>query len=498
MNDWNELDRTLLQWAASGVVEVREDGRWLAGLSPTNYELRRNGKTVLVHLWSSERNLTRRVLSVKLQSNERLVLEVQRFGRAKPARLEFVRVDSPRPEERVTREEFRERFARFLAEKFPDSTVDSLTVSADLEHSFSGVYVRGRMHEGHREHAVISVSPAENAAVIEDILTFGVLWLDWSRQHAVRRAVEGLRVFVPEGTSRFLRERALALASSVGLEIFEFDQSKGRIQGMDLTDAGNLADHLIARSEIELASSAAKDAIARIQSLAPPNSELAGNITVRVTSAPGETALSFRGLDFAHCTREGITFGLGEVREPLTERTRPRFVRLLRDLVRYRSPSAAETTHALYRAAPERWLGTIVLEEPTRVDARLDPRHLYSEVPAVSGRERGVLDLLGVTLQGRLVVIELKASEDIRLPMQAVDYWLRVRRHQKDGEFQRQGYFVGREITLEPPLVWLVAPALRFHPAADILLKYLSPEIHMTRIGVNENWRRELKVMLRQ
>ena len=44
----------------------------------------------------------------------------------------------------------------------------------------------------------------------------------------------------------------------------------------------------------------------------------------------------------------------------------------------------------------------------------------------------GVLDLLGVTRRGRLVVIELKASEDIQLPIQAVDYWLRVRRHQRD------------------------------------------------------------------
>jgi hypothetical protein len=354
------------------------------------------------------------------------------------------------------------------------------------------------MHEGPREHAIISVSPAENAAVIEDVLTFGVLWLDWTRQRAVRRAVEGLRVFVPQGSSRFLRERALALAPSVGLEIFEFDQGRSRIQRMDLADAGNLADRLIARAEIEFASLAARDAIARIQSLALPISDLAGNITVRITSAPNETALCFRGLDFAHCTREGITFGLGEAREPLTERTQPRLVRLLRELARHRSPNAAETTHPLYRAAPERWLGTIVLDDPTRIDARLDPRYLYSEVPAVSGRERGVLDLLGVTLQGRLVVIELKASEDIHLPMQAVDYWLRVRRHQREGEFQRQGYFVGREISLDPPLVWLVAPALRFHPTADTLLKYLSPEIHMTRIGVNENWRRELKVMLRQ
>jgi hypothetical protein len=43
-------------------------------------------------------------------------------------------------------------------------------------------------------------------------------------------------------------------------------------------------------------------------------------------------------------------------------------------------------------------------------------------VPALAGGDRGVLDLLGITRQGRLVVIELKASEDIQMPLQAVDY----------------------------------------------------------------------------
>ncbi len=113
MNDW--------------AVEVREDGQWLSSLSSLHYELRRNGKVVLVHLWSDERNLTRRILNVKEQSSDRIVFEVQKFGRAKPGRLEFVRTDSPRAAGSVTREQFRERFRPFLAERFPDSTVDSLT-----------------------------------------------------------------------------------------------------------------------------------------------------------------------------------------------------------------------------------------------------------------------------------------------------------------------------------------------------------------------------------
>lgn len=498
MNDWAELDRALSEMAAFEAVEIREDGQWLAGFSALNYELRRSGKTALVHLWSSERNLTRRILRVREQSPVRIVLEVQRFGRTNAARLEFVRRDSQRPEARITREEFRARFNRFLAERFPDATIDSLTSAADLEHSFSGVYVRGRMHEGSREHAIIAVCSSETPGAIEGILTFGILWLDWTRAHAQRRPVEGLRVFVPERGSRTVRERALGLGNGARVEIFEFDEREGHIHKMDPADVGNLESHLVPRADTQLLLETAQDAVERIRELAPPNSELVQRIARRVTAGAKEVAICYRGLEFAHWLPEGLMFGLGETREPLTERTRSRVVRLLRDLDCYRSPLSKEMGHPLYRSAPERWLEAQVSEDPSRIDGRLDTHFFYSTVPAIAAGDRGVLDILGITLQGRLVVIELKASEDIHLSIQAVDYWLRVRRHQLCGDFQKYGYFVGREISPDPPLVWLVAPALRFHPATDTILKYLLPEIAVTRIGVCENWRRDVRVVLRQ
>ena len=95
-------------------------------------------------------------------------------------------------------------------------------------------------------------------------------------------------------------------------------------------------------------------------------------------------------------------------------------------------------------------------------------------------------------------MIELKASEDIQLPIQAVDYWLRVRRHQREGNFQSNGYFVDVELDPRPPLIWLVAPEFRFHSSTDTLLKYLAPEIQITRIGLNEKWRQGLQIIFRQ
>src|SRR5271154_3946475 len=185
-DDWAELDRALGEMAASGSVEVREDGEWLAELAALHCELRREGKSALVPLWSDQRNLTRRILRVKERDENRILLEVQRFGNAKPGRLEFLRADSPRSAGRITREQFRSRLRRILSESFPDATIESLTAAPDLEHSFSGLYVRGKMHEGARSWAVIAAAPGENAAAIEGILSFGILWLPLARGHGGR------------------------------------------------------------------------------------------------------------------------------------------------------------------------------------------------------------------------------------------------------------------------------------------------------------------------
>lgn len=53
-----------------------------------------------------------------------------------------------------------------------------------------------------------------------------------------------------------------------------------------------------------------------------------------------------------------------------------------------------------------------------------------------------------MTRDGRLAVIELKASEDIHLALQAVDCWLRVRLHHQQDDFQRFGYLP--EVRLAP------------------------------------------------
>jgi hypothetical protein len=128
----------------------------------------------------------------------------------------------------------------------------------------------------------------------------------------------------------------------------------------------------------------------------------------------------------------------------------------------------------------------------------LDPILNVLEKLDARGSEHGILDLLTVTRSGRLAIIELKASEHIHLPLQAADYWLRVRKHLENVDIARYGYFPGIELQQVPPFVYLVAPALRFHPSTDNLLKYLSPELEVVCVGLAESWRRGLRVVMRK
>jgi hypothetical protein len=82
--------------------------------------------------------------------------------------------------------------------------------------------------------------------------------------------------------------------------------------------------------------------------------------------------------------------------------------------------------------------------------------------------------------------------------MQAADYWMRVWQHHHQGEFQAHGYFRGIELSPKPPILCLIAPGFRFHPANETILRYLSAEIEVSRIGLNEQWREGIQVVFRQ
>ena len=132
------------------------------------------------------------------------------------------------------------------------------------------------------------------------------------------------------------------------------------------------------------------------------------------------------------------------------------------------------------------------------IDEQLETESVDSQVPAFSAADRAMIDVLTLTRDGRLAVVELKTDEDIHLPLQGLDYWARVQWHHGRGEFLRFGYFGGRALSEDSPLLFLVAPALHVHPSTDIILRYISPEIEWGFVGIDERWREGARVVFRK
>jgi hypothetical protein len=120
---------------------------------------------------------------------------------------------------------------------------------------------------------------------------------------------------------------------------------------------------------------------------------------------------------------------------------------------------------------------------------------VHRQVITFGGIDRSAIDLLAIASSGRLCVIELKASEDIHLPIQALDYWIRTKWHAERGELSE--LFPRIAITDFTPKLILAAPALAFHPANATVLRYFRRDMDVERVGVNSNWKNGLRVMLR-
>jgi len=487
-----ELQACLKEFTADGSIEIRENGGRVAPFSGLSWEVRGASEKPLLHLWSENYNLTRRVLAITDHSDQRLALAVERFGRAKPDRLEFIRLEFERAQRDLSREAFCDSLGRLLAEQFPDETLESLTVSPDLEHSISGNYARGLLRRGSSHFAVLAVPDGESADTTESSLTFALLWLDLARNSNRRGTINALRLILPKGAARHVTNRAAALTSDLSIELYERDDVRETLERIDLRHAGNQDTWLVPHRELQALLDRSSSVLDPIVALSPRA------VTVHPVAQSSEVVLRFRGLAFARWDDGHVFFGCPDTREELKTSSLPSLKNLLQQLENYRHPLATETRHAYYRAQPERWLEALVREDVTRVDAALDPRYVYSQVFAHAGGEHGILDLLTVTRAGRLAILELKASEHIHLPLQAAGYWLRIRHHLEQHDFARYGYFPGIELQAAPPLVYLVAPALRFHPSTDTLLRFLSPDLESTRVGMVESWRRGLRVVMRQ
>ncbi len=487
-----ELRACLRDLSAGGTIEIRENGGRVPSGAPLSWEVRGAPAKPLLHLWSENCNVTRRVLAITDQTEGRVALAVECFGRTKPQRLEIIRLGYERDAKGLSREEFCEQLRRILAERFPDETLEKVSIAADLEHSLSRVYARGICRKGKVHYAFLAVPDEETPDALESSLTYGLLWLEHTRQNGRCGSPSVLRLILPKGKAAALAARIQAIDPRVALQIYERDAQRETLERVDPCTDGNINRRLVPRRESQSLLDRAAAAIAPLLALAPE--------AIRVHASPQtqEVVLRFRGLPFARWSEECVNFGMDGHWYELNAHHEAALKQLVLNLQNFRHPLASDTRHPLYRAQAERWMQTMVMDNVSQIDLALDPAHVYEQVFAQTAGQHGVLDLLCVTRAHRLAILELKAVENPDLPLQAGDYWSRICRLQAQGDLARYGYFPGVELHSDPPVVYLVAPALRFHPSTDVLLRYLRPEMEIIRVGLVESWRRGLRVVMRQ
>jgi hypothetical protein len=340
---------------------------------------------------------------------------------------------------------------------------------------------------GSQNWAVIGTGQEEDPSAADGILTYGLIWLHWLREQQRSRVISGLKLFLPSGSADLTVQRLAWIdATMARCELYE---TGADILRRSLGDVGNL------RTTLPTAPSPAARPFSE-PNLAKRIGALYPEIQVRADGS-GSRRWSMQGLVFARETPRGIVFGLGRAETPLSEEAFSEVDLLVQRIAAQRRPDAPDHAHPLYRIYPERWMEAVVSRELPVLGFDLLPDPVYGQVPSLAGHERGLMDLLALNRQGRLVVIELKASEEIHLPLQALDYWMRVHWHQQRKEIEQHGYFHGHTLNAEPPLLLLVSPALQFHPACETVLRYFSPMIEVVRVGLNENWREQLQVLFR-
>jgi hypothetical protein len=515
------LTRSIEEYLADHpAAALLEDGRVLFDMRTARYAVNQQHGRCLLQFWSEERNLIRTVIEVQERA-QCLRVVTRRMGTPKPQVLELVPTSDRRtPSARdAARRTYCRVLERALARQFIGAKVDGMRSAMDLEHSFGPAYVRGRLLRGTAADAVIGVSQAESGAMVDGVLTLGILWLDHCRQHGeARRHFGGLKVIVPAGAWRTTAERMTWLNhGAADFELFTLDERSEELAPVDFRDLGNLESRLVHAFNGAAAVERCQTGIDRLTRLLGEG--LRERMEVRANSA-SEVGLLLNGLEFAR-VRHGfaagsfqheneVTFGAGANETPLTDENEALCRDLCRRLFQSRHADGAQTD-PLFRMQPEHWLEARLRAGIEEMLPGLRGDLLYSQVPALSVGERGLLDLLTLDGRGRLTVIELKAEEDLHLPLQALDYWIRVRTLNDDRQpppgnagatarsaFERMGYFDGAEVSPLPPRLLLAAPALRIHPANETVLRFLSPQVDWELIALSEHWRRDLKVVFRK
>jgi hypothetical protein len=378
------------------------------------------------------------------------------------------------------------------------TTIERMSLSRGTRPGQPGRHAQILLRRKRERIAVTGPVVASRPAIVDSFLSSALLWFRRTSDRIKPPYVEQLWLIVSPELLMPMLYRVSLLRSSLRktIRVFTVDDDLTLLAEENCPDKEELWKKKLARFP-PVAAAAPSELSVAIVAEAP-------NAIDVVHARHGET-LRYFGLPFARVRsllgHQKVWFGIDRAhRRLLDESTLNEWQNLLRDLREHRSDSALDHRHAFYRAAPEAWLESLLRRDITRLDPGLIIAPLHAQFRTARGAKLGIrpIDLLALRQDGRLVVIELKVSEDREHVLQGADYWRRVEAHRRRGHIAKAKLFGGRTIRDEAPLVYLVAPTLRVHPSFQTLAHCISPDIELYRFDINEDWRGGVRVMRRQ
>ena len=384
----------------------------------------------------------------------------------------------------------------------PSVKIERAKLSPGMRRDQPGRYARIVLRLPHERVAVTGTVAESDARNVDSLFSSTLLWFQRMLQTLKRPSLQRLLLVVEREILEAARQRHVLLQASLRerIELCEINDGWTEVTPVKSFERKHLWRKRLARFP-PLNEPAPMKHANEILAQLPDAIDM-------VASRHGQT-LRYHGLPFARLRRvmeqERIWFGIeGSRRRQLDVFHQRDWAKLFDDLEVYRNESCRDRRHWLYRASGEAWLESMLRRDITKLDPGLIIAPLHAQFRTSHGGALGYgggarpIDLLALRHDGRLVVIELKVTEDREHVFQGVDYWRRVEAHRRRGHISSAKLFGDREISDESPLVYLVAPTLHFHPSFRTLATTIAPDIEIYRFDINEDWRSGVRVVRRE
>jgi hypothetical protein len=499
---------TLVESARQNICAVIwEHAEWFCTANQSEtYALRRNeidmsisqGRLIL-SCWSDKGNRSWRILAwhwdgqmLSLQASRRMGAELPVIELVPRASAKAVAATI-----RAARQIRCHRLADLACTAGTETRIERCALSPGIRPGQPGRYARILLRRKQLRIAVTGSVVASHASSVDAFLSSALLWFQRTGERIKPPYIEKLWLIVSNDALRSTLHRVALLRSSLRnvISVFTVDDDLTRLLKLDCPERTNLWKQRLARFPPVPEANLSPQTL-QIINEAPEAIDV-------VHARHGET-LRYFGLPFARVRSilgtERVWFGVdGAHRRSLDATTFDAWSNLLKDLREYRAAGALDHRHALYRTAAEAWLESLLRKDITKLDPGLIIAPLHAQFRTARGGKLGIrpIDMLALRQDGRLVVIELKVSEDREHVLQGADYWRRVEAHRRRGHIAKARLFGERIIRDESPLVYLVAPTLRVHPSFQMLARCIASDIEIYRFDINEDWRSGVRVMHR-